>query len=197
MADTLRLGSGENMVTFDPAGAILESNMTAVSSALSVPSVSPVPSVPAVLIVPTVRLSKYHGLGNDFLVMVVADGADAPDDVAHAALAIAACDRHRGIGGDGLLLCAPSSDPDADLVMKLRNADGSLAEMSGNGIRCFVHAALDAGIASPGEVRVATDAGLRMVVLGAPDTAGVVQVEVAFVSFDESERQSELTSSPQ
>ena len=163
MADTLRLGSCENMATFGPVGAILEGNMTAVCSAPSAPSV---------------RLSKYHGLGNDFLVMVVADGADTPNDDAHAALAIAACDRHRGIGADGLLLCAPSSDPDTDLVMRLRNADGSLAEMSGNGIRCFVHAALDAGIAWPGEVRVETEAGRRIVVVGAPDAAGVVQVEV-------------------
>lgn len=153
--------------------------MTAVRSVPSLPSDHFAPAVPSLRAVPTVRLLKYHGLGNDFLVMVVVNDAGAPTDDAYRALAIAACARHRGIGADGLLLCRRSSTPDADLVMQLRNADGSSAEMSGNGIRCFVHAAVDAGIASPGEVRVATDAGLRIVVVGVPDTNGTAQVEVA------------------
>ena len=129
--------------------------------------------------VPTVRLAKYHGLGNDFLVSIVAAGEHAPDDAEHAALARAACDRHRGIGADGLMVCTPTRDADADLVMRLRNADGSLAEMSGNGIRCFVHAALDAGMISPGIIRVHTDGGLRTVVANEPDGRGLVQVEVS------------------
>lgn len=129
--------------------------------------------------VPTVRLAKYHGLGNDFLVSIVAPGEAAPDDAAHAAVARAACDRHRGIGADGLMVCEPAADGDADLVMRLRNADGSSAEMSGNGIRCFVHAALDAGMISPGIVRVRTDGGLRVVTANAPDERGLVQVEVS------------------
>ncbi len=129
--------------------------------------------------VPTVRLAKYHGLGNDFLVSIVATGGHAPVDAEHAALARAACDRHRGIGADGLMVCTPAPNGDADLVMRLRNADGSLAEMSGNGIRCFVHAALDAGMVSPGIVRVHTDGGLRTVVANAPDERGLVQVEVS------------------
>lgn len=132
--------------------------------------------------VPTVRLAKYHGLGNDFLVLVVADGSAAPDDGDHAVLAIASCDRHRGIGADGMLVCTraePASG--ADLRMRLRNADGSLAEMSGNGIRCFVHAALDAGLIEPGVVSVVTDGGLRVVEAGVPND-GVVHVEVAMGS---------------
>ena len=129
--------------------------------------------------VPTVRLAKYHGLGNDFLVSIVVEGEAAPDDASHAALARAACDRHRGIGADGLMVCTPAIDGDADLVMRLRNADGSLAEMSGNGIRCFVHAALDAGLVAPGIIRVRTDGGLRTVVANAPDRLGLVQVEVS------------------
>ena len=128
--------------------------------------------------VPTVRLSKYHGLGNDFLVLIVADGAAAPGLEAHAALAIASCDRHRGIGADGLMTCSRSSSDDADLVMRLCNADGSVAEMSGNGIRCFVHAALDAGLVGVGTVRVATDAGIRSLVVNAPDACNVAEIEV-------------------
>ena len=129
--------------------------------------------------VPTVRLAKYHGLGNDFLVLVVAGGPNALADDEHRALARGACDRHRGIGADGLMVCTVSADRHADLVMRLRNADGSVAEMSGNGIRCFVHAALDAGLVVPGTIRVRTDGGIRAVVANAPDASGLAQVEVA------------------
>ena len=132
--------------------------------------------------VSTVRLSKYHGLGNDFLVFVVDPGGRDLLEDEHIALAIASCDRHRGIGADGLLVCRVAdagADPQADLAMRLRNADGSLAEMSGNGIRCFVHAALDAGLCAPGTVRVATDGGLRVVSISAPDAQAIAHIEVA------------------
>ncbi len=129
--------------------------------------------------VPTVRLAKYHGLGNDFLVSIVGAGDPAPDDESLAALARAACDRHRGIGADGLMICTGGSDGEVDLVMRLRNADGSLAEMSGNGIRCFVHAALDAGMVSPGVIRVRTDGGVRVVTVNAPDVGGLAHIEVS------------------
>ena len=76
------------------------------------------------------RLTKHHGLGNDFLVS--ADPLRPPDP----AVARAVCDRHRGVGADGLLhLGGPTAD--AQLTMVLLNADGSRAEMSGNGIRCL------------------------------------------------------------
>lgn len=129
--------------------------------------------------VPTVRLAKYHGLANDFLVLVVDDGTGAPGDDEHVAMARAACDRHRGIGADGLMVCSRSANSDADLVMRLRNADGSLAEMSGNGIRCFVHAALDAGLVAPGTIRVHTDGGLRVVEVESPNDHGLAQVSVS------------------
>ncbi len=106
-------------------------------------------------------LSKYEGLGNDFLVLV-ASGSDAAFD---AQLARAACDRHQGFGADGLLELGPAQGG-ADISMQLRNADGSEAEMSGNGLRCLVHAALDAGVAKAGpgdSIVVATPAGPRRV----------------------------------
>lgn len=102
------------------------------------------------------RLTKHHGLGNDFLVL--ADPLRPPD----AALARAVCDRSRGIGADGLLHLGPGRDG-AQVSMTLLNADGSRAEMSGNGIGCLTQAAVLAGLASPPAVRVATDAGLRTV----------------------------------
>jgi len=86
------------------------------------------------------RLSKLHGAGNDFLVTIAPEGG-APD----AALATRVCDRHRGIGADGLITVLPGRDG-ADCTMELRNADGGLAEMSGNGIGCLSWVAVREGL---------------------------------------------------
>ena len=117
------------------------------------------------------RLTKHHGLGNDFLVLL-GPGSElggVGDDHARRW-----CDRHRGIGADGLLVGA-FDDPDVDLVMTLRNADGSRAEMSGNGIRCLAHAEADRRNFTSVDLRIATDAGLRTVeVRPAPDAHTVL-----------------------
>ena len=104
------------------------------------------------------RLTKHHGLGNDFLVLLDLDGIRpiSPTD------AVALCDRRRGIGADGLIR-ATAGTGDADVTMQLLNADGSTAEMSGNGIRCLAQAVFQAGLASPPVLRVATAAGPRTV----------------------------------
>jgi diaminopimelate epimerase len=109
------------------------------------------------------ELTKHHGLGNDFLVLVVSEGG-----VPEPALARAVCDRHRGVGADGLLVLAPAA-PGApgDVTMVLLNADGSRAEMSGNGVACLAQAAVLTGLAAGPAVTVATDAGPRVVTLGA------------------------------
>lgn len=104
------------------------------------------------------RLTKHHGLGNDFLVLLDLDGIHpvSPED------AVALCDRHTGIGADGLIRVTEGTGG-ADVTMRLLNADGSVAEMSGNGIRCLAQAVFQAGLAAPPVLRVATDAGLRTV----------------------------------
>lgn len=79
------------------------------------------------------HLTKHHGLGNDFLVVL---GEIALDG--HQARRL--CDRRRGIGADGLIVGAPPSRPGSDVTMELFNADGGRAEMSGNGIRCLAQA---------------------------------------------------------
>ncbi|MHB8593680.1 MAG: diaminopimelate epimerase [Acidimicrobiales bacterium] len=104
------------------------------------------------------RLTKHHGAGNDFLVLLDGDGGRP----LVAAEVRALCDRRRGVGADGMLRATPGR-AGASLSMELRNADGGAAEMSGNGIRCLVQAAVDAGWVQPGHVEVDTAAGRRRV----------------------------------
>ena len=118
------------------------------------------------------RMSKHHGLGNDFLVWLTDEDTASRFDV--PSLARHLCDRHRGIGADGLLIGTPdlvANGPAADAVMVLHNADGSRAEMSGNGIRCFVQAIARRDGVDHGRALVRTDAGLRSVTFEA-DPAG-------------------------
>lgn len=89
----------------------------------------------------------------------------------------AICDRTRGVGADGLLVARRGRA--ADLEMTLVNADGSPAEMSGNGVRCLVQAAVHAGLVAPGRVRVATASGVRGVeYTPGPGGAGEADVEM-------------------
>jgi diaminopimelate epimerase len=121
----------------------------------------------------TSTLTKHHGLGNDFLVYDVAQGLPPSVDgtVPWPALARRWCDRRRGIGADGLLLLEVTGDE--ELSMRLLNADGSPAEMSGNGIRCLVQAAFVAqGRTAPVAYTVHTDAGDRRVEVLASDDGG-------------------------
>jgi diaminopimelate epimerase len=104
------------------------------------------------------HLTKHHGAGNDFLVLLDQNDVGALSGAEVRAL----CDRRRGIGADGFLRATPGGG-EAALTMELRNADGTMAEMSGNGIRCLVQAAVDAQWVSPGAVAVATAGGLRTV----------------------------------
>ncbi len=105
------------------------------------------------------RLSKLHGLGNDFLVALL-EGEPADLDV----LARTWCDRRTGIGADGFIVgCPPAADSGADLRMILHNADGSRAEMSGNGIRCLAHAAARAAGRGAVTLVIDTDGGRRIV----------------------------------
>ena len=103
-----------------------------------------------------VPFTKYHGLGNDFLVLdELRTGALMP-----AARARALCDRHFGVGGDGVLTLLPAEG--ADLRMHIYNADGSEAEMCGNGIRVVAKHAADAGLFRGDTVRIATAGGLKV-----------------------------------
>ncbi|MXW41828.1 MAG: diaminopimelate epimerase [Acidimicrobiia bacterium] len=123
------------------------------------------------------RLTKHHGLGNDFLVAV------QPDLPANAsALAQAVCHRTRGVGADGLIF-ALRGDPSCstDVTMVLFNADGGRAEMSGNGIRCLVQAILRQNTVpnvSNAEFRISTDVGVRVVSTQACDDPHILHARV-------------------
>lgn len=121
----------------------------------------------------TLRLAKHHGLANDFLVLVDPDGITPITPT----LAVALCDRRVGVGADGLLWVGPGRDG-ADVSMVLLNADGSRAEMSGNGIRCLAHAvARQRGVAEL-DLVVATDAGNRSLSLRPTADAGTATARV-------------------
>jgi diaminopimelate epimerase len=79
------------------------------------------------------NFTKMHGLGNDFI--VIDSRIDNLDGIDLDQLAVKLCDRHFGIGADGLLIAYPSRS--ADIKMRVFNSDGSEPEMCGNGIRCF------------------------------------------------------------
>jgi diaminopimelate epimerase len=85
------------------------------------------------------RFRKYHGLGNDFVVVDLRE-ADAATTAAiqEPAIVRAVCDRQFGVGGDGVLAILPPVSPTSTVRMRVLNADGSEAEMCGNGIRCVV-----------------------------------------------------------
>ena len=116
----------------------------------------------------TFRLSKLHGLGNDFLVLLTDDPLLAGDRDSWSRRAVAWCDRRTGVGADGLIL-GVRGGAEADLVMHLYNADGSRAEMSGNGIRCLAHAEARRRGEPKGNLSIATDGGMRSVDIQ-PDT---------------------------
>ncbi|MEA2687209.1 MAG: diaminopimelate epimerase [Actinomycetota bacterium] len=122
------------------------------------------------------KLEKYHGLGNDFLVLLDLDGVQPVD----GATARALCDRHRGVGADGLIRVTAGTAP-ALVTMELYNADGGRAEMSGNGIRCLALALVDAGLATGPEITIATDAGPRRVVVG---TNGAISVDMGVATVE-------------
>lgn len=97
---------------------------------------------------------KYHGLGNDFLVIDNLDGSISLD----IGTVIAMCHRRFGIGADGVLLVEKSSI--ADAKMTIINSDGSIAEMCGNGVRCFAKYVYDHNIARSSQIAVETGAGV-------------------------------------
>jgi diaminopimelate epimerase len=116
---------------------------------------------------PPLRYVKGHGTANDFVVLP--DPEDALDLTPRLVQAL--CDRRRGLGADGVLRLvradlvpgSANGDREARWFMDYRNADGSIAEMCGNGIRVFARYLITAGFATPGRQRIATRDGVKEV----------------------------------
>jgi diaminopimelate epimerase len=133
---------------------------------------------------------KAHGAGNDFVLLPDLAGTFELDEVLVRAL----CAPHLGLGADGVIRLAPG-DGHTDVFMDYRNADGSVAEMCGNGVRCVAKYVADRGIVSGDTVVVGSRGGRKPVEvvrrhadgtvaqvrvdMGAPEPTGVVTVDVS------------------
>jgi diaminopimelate epimerase len=121
------------------------------------------------------KFAKYEGIGNDFILFETDDAtAFSPERVR------ALCDRHYGIGADGVILILPARVPEAAKRMLILNADGSIPEMCGNGIRC-VALALTQDSQCSSEITIETDAGLRHCAVEKAETSALVTVDMGDV----------------
>ena len=130
-----------------------------------------------------IRFWKMHGLGNDYIVI---DNRDQKISDKHAAeLAKRLCERHFSVGADGLLLVSNSTV--ADVKMRIFNADGSEAEMCGNGIRCFAKYCYENRIAKKIEFSVETLSGVKQVWLTVKDDeVTAVKVDMGVPNWERS-----------
>jgi len=114
-------------------------------------------------------IAKYHGTGNDFVML-----EDLEDERPLTADFVAGiCDRHRGVGADGVIRVTRGAEAGTDFFMDYRNADGSLAEMCGNGVRCVGKLVFERGFTSATELAIGTRAGTKHLSLDVAD--GVVR----------------------
>lgn len=123
-------------------------------------------------------LQKYHGIGNDFILV---DNRDSAEPVLTPAQAAKLCDRNFGVGGDGVIFAMPPVDPaTADYKMRIYNSDGSEPEMCGNGIRCmakYLFALEDLPAGSAKTYTIETGAGP---IVPAVREDGLVRVDMGF-----------------
>jgi diaminopimelate epimerase len=128
------------------------------------------------------RFEKYEGLGNDFLVI---DAEEWPEETINPARAVALCDRHRGVGGDGVLWVRHSRD---SARMVIYNADGTRPEMCGNGVRCVAAWLADHGALRETEsIVIESDAGMRRAIIRGRDaTQWLVEVDMGVAAVTRS-----------
>jgi diaminopimelate epimerase len=137
------------------------------------------------------RFRKYHGAGNDFVMLSDLDARLGPATSLDAQLVAALCDRHIGIGADGVIRVMKSAS--GGRYMDYYNSDGSVAEMCGNGIRCLVLHEQDAGRLDDGEHVISTlsrdvvvrpaGRGRFTVDMGRPVSSGALSVELSGDAF--------------
>ena len=114
------------------------------------------------------EFTKMHGLGNDFIVI-----EDLASELEFSPEAVQwFCNRHFGIGADGIILVRPATSTEADFYMHYINSDGSLAEMCGNGVRCFAKYLVDHGLVTGDRDQIVVET------LGGPKPITVTRDEV-------------------
>jgi diaminopimelate epimerase len=130
------------------------------------------------------RIWKYHGTGNDFVML-----EDLEDERPLTAPLVAAlCDRHTGVGADGVIRVTRGSAEGEDFFMDYRNADGSLAEMCGNGIRCLGTLVFERGHTTSTELTVGTRDGTKHLSLDVDEgVVRAVTVGMGPPAFDRAE----------
>ena len=101
------------------------------------------------------RFTKMEGLGNDYVFVNCLEEKIAKP----AEVAVQVADRHFGVGGDGLILIKKATNKEADFQMEMYNADGSQAEMCGNGLRCVAKMIYDHGLKKDKDLTIETGAG--------------------------------------
>jgi len=123
-----------------------------------------------------IAFAKYEGLGNDFILV-----KGEREDTISSDAARALCDRRFGIGADGVLLLLPPKTAGAHGRMRVLNADGSVPEMCGNGLRCAVlHVAREKKLDT---IAFDTDAGLKECRVADANGEGIVTVDMGVVRF--------------
>ncbi len=122
------------------------------------------------------KYDKYHGLGNDYIVI----DPDECGGVLTAGQIRRICHRNYGLGSDGILL-GPFKDAQADARVKIFNPDGSEAEKSGNGLRIFARCLWDKGFANKADMAVATSGGIVHCRLD--ETSGLIRIDMGTVTF--------------
>lgn len=104
-----------------------------------------------------IKFTKMHGTGNDFIML---NGMNSNKNIDYKNLARELCKRHFSVGADGIIIILPPENKESDFRMRIFNADGSEAEMCGNGIRCFAHFVKANKLTEKNKIKVETMAGL-------------------------------------
>ena len=128
------------------------------------------------------KFTKMHGIGNDYIYIdCFKEKVEKPEEIA-----IKYSDRHKGIGGDGVILIMPSEV--ADFRMRMFNADGSEGKMCGNGTRCVGKYVYDRGLTDKTEITLETLSGIKYLTLhvenGAVESVTVDMGECSFAPAD-------------
>lgn len=127
-----------------------------------------------------IEFTKMNGIGNDFIILNGIEH-ELPDDISDFARKV--CNRHFGIGADGVLLILPSDI--FDIRMRIINSDGTFAQMCGNGIRCFAAYVYEKGLVNKEDMKVETDAGMiRPRLIFAGDEVEKVEVDMGVPRLD-------------